>query len=178
MNEQADKPPAEAKPGAGPAPAKKGANLFFIIILVAAVIVAAAGGLVLASVLTGGHATKPESRGTQSVAAAPEYVFIPFGTAVVNLAEEKLNRYMKVTISLQVSRESAEAVERLILTERTAVFKDWIITCLSDKEINDVKGATNINRLRREVASGFNVILAQYGKDRIEAVFFEELNVQ
>jgi flagellar basal body-associated protein FliL len=144
-----------------------------------AVLVAAALGLAAAYALTSKLPEAPEKSEQQ---AAPEMLskreYVPFGTSVVNLAGGRLTRYLQVSIVLKVDKASAPAVQKQVQNGRKAVFKNWLITYLSDKRLEEVEGAAAIRRVQREVQDGFNAILAESGDTRVEAVLFEEFNIQ
>ena len=95
-----------------------------------------------------------------------------------NLTEDRLTRYVKVNITLEVDPTKADAMTKLMTGPDKAVFRNWLITYLSDKQLQDVKGANAMNRLRREIQDGFNAILAERGDLKVERVLFEDFNVQ
>ena len=106
------------------------------------------------------------------------YVFVPFDSVVVNLKGERLTRFLQASISFKVNAAHEEKLEEL-LEERKVVFQNWLITHLSDKYIDDVEGAASMRELQREIEDGFNALLAEMDVPvRIEAVLFEEFNVQ
>ena len=103
--------------------------------------------------------------------------FVSFGDVVVNLAEERLTRYLRVKIILVISEaDQKEFVEAL--PNKKAILKHWLISYLSDRSIQEVTGAAGVNRLRREILDQFNALLYPDGAERIRDVLFEEFNVQ
>ena len=143
-------------------------------------LVALAAGVVAAYALTPSEAA--EGAAADAVAdveeVAPEYEFVPFGDVQVNLSGARMTRYMHVVITLKVSKDSAGEVRKLVEESERAVFTNWLITFLSDKQLEDVDGAAAIRALQREILDGFNMILAESGEDRVDDVLFEEFNVQ
>ncbi len=103
--------------------------------------------------------------------------FIHFGELVVNLAEERLTRYVSVDLSLQVDENDQRAVTELVDKHR-AVLRNWLIGYLSDKRLDDVRGTAGVNRLRREILEHFNAILFPNGYDKIQDVLFVDFKVQ
>jgi flagellar basal body-associated protein FliL len=159
---------------------RRGIALVPVLAIVGAVVVAAACAAVVAFAMTGGP---PEQGGEAAPPGAlpkaeDESVFISFGEAFANLSEDRLTRYVKVKVTLQVGPTSADGVQDLMGGPKKAVFSNWLITYLSDKQLQDVKGATAMNRVRREILDGFNAILAEQGDLKVERVLFEEFNVQ
>ncbi len=103
--------------------------------------------------------------------------FIPFGDATVNLDDGRLNRYLRLVITLQVDEAQESKVKELIEAKR-AILKNWLLSYLSDKDMDDIRGAAGQNRLRREIQDYFNTVLFSDGYDRIHDVLFEEFNIQ
>ncbi len=106
-----------------------------------------------------------------------DIAFVPFGEIVVNLDDGRLSRYLRVNVTLQVSRNDSTLVEKRI-GEKHAILRDWIVGNLSDKTMDDIRGAAGQNRVRREIHDQFNTILFPDGPDRIQEILFEEFNVQ
>jgi len=159
---------------------RRGIALVPVLVVVVGVIMAVVCAAVVAFAVTGGASQQNGEAAASSDAPMrqDDSVFISFGEAFANLAEDRLTRYVKVNITLQVAPEQADAVQELISGPKKAVFSNWLITYLSDKQLEDVKGANAMNRLRREILDGFNAILAEQGEGKVERVLFEEFNVQ
>lgn len=106
-----------------------------------------------------------------------EFAFIEFGEAIVNVNSDRFNRYLKTKLTLQVDKEKQADIE-LLIEERRAMLKGWLLSHLADKTMEEIRGAAGQNRLRREIHDQFNTILFTDGYDPIEDVYFEEFNVQ
>jgi flagellar basal body-associated protein FliL len=149
-----------------------------LIAAVVVVLVAVALGLAAAYALSSKPAAPAAPPEASAQGAEPAHEYVPFGTTVVNLAGGRLTRYLQVTITLEVEKGLAPAVKEQ-MEAREAVFKNWLITFLSDKQLEEVEGGASIRRLRREVQDGFNAILAEGAPGAtIHDVYFEEFNVQ
>ena len=120
------------------------------------------------------HESKPSS--AKREAGANQLAFVPFGEVVVNLAEEKLSRYLRVTLTLQVDPAHEEAVKKAVERKKT-ILKNWLIGYLSDKELDEVRGAIAVNKARREIQEQFNRLLFPDGSDLIQEILFEEFTV-
>lgn len=103
--------------------------------------------------------------------------FISFGDTVVNLNSDRLNRYLRIAITLQVD-ETDETEVTEILDKKKTILKSWLISFLSDVSMEDIRGAVGQNRLRRQIQDHFNSTLFDDGYDRIHDILFEEFNVQ
>ena len=65
-----------------------------------------------------------------------------------------------------------------LLPKYKAIMKNWLISYLSDRSLQEVSGAAGVNRLRREIQEKFNALLFPVGAEKIHDVLFEEFNVQ
>jgi flagellar basal body-associated protein FliL len=120
--------------------------------------------------------TETDEHATETAAAAKP-AYIDFGDAVVNLDEGRLNRYLRITLTLQVDELHKDEIEDKVETNR-AVLKSWLLSYLSDKDMEAIRGAAGQNRLRREIQDHFNSVLFPDGYDRIHEVLFQEFNIQ
>jgi flagellar FliL protein len=160
---------ANAQPSAPPTVPSKGGIatwLFFVIGLVAV-----AAGFALPLLLTSFSMMKPApvSEGLRA--------FVPFGDVVVNLAEERLTRYLRVKIMLLVDAAQEKAVIDQVQKQKF-ILKSWLISYLSDKSLQEVSGRAGVERARREIQDYFNSRLFPDGSEKIRDVLFEEFNVQ
>ncbi len=157
---------------------RSGSALTTLVILLVVVGFAAAGALLAAQGLTkgagGGRA------GGAHGESAPEqgFEFVPFGTLVANLSEERLTRYVKATITLKVPEQQAAQMQKLLDSGKKAVFQNWLLLYLSDRQTDDVRGGAALAKLQRDVQDGFNAILAEQGDLRVEEVLITECNIQ
>ena len=110
-------------------------------------------------------------------------VFLPFGepgkdqSVVVNLDEGRMSRYLRIAISLQIPKSQEENFKKQIETKKI-VLRNWLLSKISDLDLDDIRGAAGQNRLRREIREQFNTVLCPDGYDQIYDVLFEEFNVQ
>jgi flagellar basal body-associated protein FliL len=74
---------------------------------------------------------------------------------VINLNEPQVTRYLRVIFSLGIADGDYSTATRLI-EKRTYEMKNWLIVYLSDLSLEEVRGAKNINRVRREVQDSLN----------------------
>jgi len=106
-----------------------------------------------------------------------ETAFVPFGAVSVNLDEGRLNRYLQVSITLQVAKDQEPDLTTMLETQK-APLTSWLIGHLSDKTLDEIRGAAGQNRLRREIRDQFNTVLYPDGYDRIYDVLFDNYAVQ
>lgn len=96
---------------------------------------------------------------------------------IVNLSSQSLNRYLRVRVALQVSQEDELVVAHLVEQNRVAL-RDWLITHLAGKTVDDLRGTEGINHLRKEVDEQFGQILSSDGDTMLQRVVFDEFNPQ
>ncbi|MFN9717813.1 MAG: flagellar basal body-associated protein FliL [Planctomycetota bacterium] len=112
-----------------------------------------------------------------------ETIFLPFADGekdsgiVVNLDEGRLTRYLRIAITMQIPKASEEEFKKKLET-RKIFLRNWLLSKISDLDIDDIRGAAGQNRLRREIRDQFNSVLCPDGYDQIYDVLFEEFNVQ
>ncbi|MTI69475.1 MAG: flagellar basal body-associated FliL family protein [Firmicutes bacterium] len=93
------------------------------------------------------------------------------GQIVVNLKNDRINRYLKTKIVLSYSNEDDEKV----LEKRKFQIKDIIIKILRDKEIDDIKTVEKTDALKTEIREKVNVI---FDKNIIKDVYITDFMVQ
>ena len=121
--------------------------------------------------------TTPEEPAVVAAAPAGPPAFITFDETVVNLNSDRLNRYLRIGITLQIQADEEEFVTEQ-LEMKKAILRSWLISYLADVSMEDIRGAAGQNRLRREIQDHFNSTLFEDGYDRIQDILFEEFNVQ
>ena len=115
--------------------------------------------------------------------AEEDTIFLPFGepgkdqSVVVNLDEGRMSRYLRIAISLQIPKSQEESLKKQIEAKKI-VLRNWLLSKISDLDLDDIRGAAGQNRLRREIREQFNTVLCPDGYDQIYDVLFEEFNVQ
>ncbi|NPA12610.1 MAG: flagellar basal body protein FliL [Aquificae bacterium] len=93
------------------------------------------------------------------------------GTFVVNLADKDADRYLKVTIILEVENEQVkQEVEK-----RLPQIKDSITTLLFTKTSYELKTAEGVERLKEEILRRVNAILPLGG---VKNVYFTDFVIQ
>lgn len=158
--------------------AKKNLMVFGVMLLVT-IAVGAGGGMFAAKLANGGGsattkdapATKPAGEHEEEMAS------VKLPAIIANLNEPKMQRYIHVVIILGVTKENQSAVSDLV-AKRKEEIKNWLVTYLSNLSMEEVRGATNLNRIQREILDMVNEHLFPNQKPRISRVLFEEFQVQ
>ncbi|MBN2809571.1 MAG: flagellar basal body-associated FliL family protein [Deltaproteobacteria bacterium] len=149
---------------------KKG--LLIIIILV--VLLLGGGGFGAYWFLLRTPAPTAEELAAQEAARKPEPVILPVFALkpfVVNLADKKSRRYLKVTMKLELSNpELLEEVEK-----RQAQIRDVVLTLLSSKTADEISTMEGKFLLRQDIIKRVNVNLVT---GKITKIYWEEFVVQ
>jgi flagellar basal body-associated protein FliL len=163
-----------ATPPAAPPARKRGRKLILIVVCLACIGAGAAVPMVI-SVPPIFAKSKGDAKGKGHGEEAT--VIVPFGEVVVNLAEERMNRYLRIKLAVLVDAESEKDVTAL-LTKQKAAVKSKLINHLAGKSLKDVSGSVGVNRLQREMLERIEEVLYPDGNSRIRSVLFEEYVVQ
>ncbi|MCA9066533.1 MAG: flagellar basal body-associated FliL family protein, partial [Planctomycetaceae bacterium] len=111
-----------------------------------------------------------------------ETVFLPFlgdkeTDIVVNLNDGRLTRFLTVSITLQIPKSQEEEIKKR-LTDKKIVLRNWLLSHISDKALDEIRGGSGQNRMRREIRDEFNSVLCPDGIDYIYDILFERFAVQ
>lgn len=129
------------------------------------------------------HVEEVKKNPTFELGKEEDTTFVPFASSgadkdiVVNLNEGRMTRFITVAITMQIPTSAKASFEKR-LGEKKAQLRNWLLSELADKEIDDIRGAAGQNRLRREIREHFNAVLFPDGYEQIYDVLFEQFNVQ
>jgi flagellar basal body-associated protein FliL len=169
-----------APTAAAPAPAKKKGKLVLIVVCLVSVTAGAATPMAVdVPALIG---TKPKEEGKEikkkkKPGHEEHLATVPVGDVAVNLSEERMTRYLRVKVAVQVEA----AMEKKVLEhveKNKAALKSWMISHIAGKTLKDVSGTVGVNRLQREMLERFEDILYPHGESPLRNVLFEEYIVQ
>lgn len=114
----------------------------------------------------------------QQTGAAAAWMYDAMEPVLANLDEPGVTRYVRVTISLELSPEMDPIKGKDFLDQRVLVLRDWLTTYFSGLSLEDVRGSRNLNRIKRDVQDQFNELLFPGAKPFVRQVFFKEFAVQ
>lgn len=139
-------------------------------------IAAAAGGFAVPIVLDMKSVGAAGNKSAEKAETHP--ALVSFGEhVVVNLAEERLSRYLRVRLLLVVDTGDESAVSER-LEKKKSFLKSWLLSYLADQTVQGISGAAGQNRIRREIRDHFNAMLFPNEAEKINDILFEEFNVQ
>ncbi|MDY3556844.1 flagellar basal body-associated FliL family protein [Gemmata sp. JC717] len=162
------------------APKKKGGKLILIIVC----LIALGGGAIVPMAMGGVPPFGKKAEGEKDKDKAPKKkptesktAIVPFGDVVVNLVEERQQRYLRLKIAVLVDAEAEKEVTGMVTAKKAAV-KSALIGHLAGKSTKDVSGSVGVQRMQRELLERIEEVLYPDGSSRIRAVLFEEYVVQ
>jgi len=98
-------------------------------------------------------------------------IFVPIGDFVVNLADTDVQRFVKVSITVEVLNEKIQNE----VNQYMPAIKDAIIDLISSKYYKDIRTPEGRERLKIELLKRLNALLPEGG---IKAVYFTSFVVQ
>jgi len=154
----------------GEAQPKKGSNLKWIIIGVVVLLVLGGGGFFAWKTFLNPEQNKgvAEERTAKMVELGPTF---PLDSFIVNLAGTSGERYLKITIELELKDISLTSE----LEKRKPQVRDTILLLLSSKTFEDVATFKGKTEIRNQITARLNGILAP---GSIKKVYFTEFVVQ
>ncbi|HOK66171.1 MAG TPA: flagellar basal body-associated FliL family protein [Anaerohalosphaeraceae bacterium] len=181
----------EAKGATAPAESSKSGWMFWAM-LGAVILGALSGGFALSQLLGGTDAecpaAQPAGDGTveknfdeflsKNGKDQPAWIYDGLEAVVSNLDEPGVTRYVRVTVSLEMSPEMDRAKGEPYLDERKLVLRDWLTTFFAGLSLEDVRGSRNLEKIKRQIQEQFNEILFPNGRPYIQRVLFREFAVQ
>ncbi len=102
----------------------------------------------------------------------PAGKLVPLETFIVNLADPGGNRYLRVTMDLEVSGGKPAEEE---LAARIPHLRDAVLMILPTKRYADISTTEGKTAMREELAQALNGLLA---KARVNRIYFKEFVIQ
>ena len=160
---------------------KSGGNMVLIIIIALLILLLVGGGLA-AFLLLGSDEPAPtptaaqsstttsqsSARSTNMLSIGPVY---PMDQFIVNLLSESGGRYLKVTLDIELDNNKLAAE----MDMKRSLVRDIIIRTLSAKTYEEISTLKGKDRLKDEIVSKLNEVLAD---GRVRNIFFTDFVVQ
>ncbi|ADY73873.1 flagellar basal body-associated protein FliL [Desulfurobacterium thermolithotrophum DSM 11699] len=148
----------------------------FIILIVLLLLLGIGGGVAYKFLVLDKKKVESQEKQAQRIIEeikATEKVGVMFdlGTFVVNLADTDIERYLKVSIVLELKDQKIQAEAQKRLPE----IKDAITTLLLTKKSSEIRTPEGIEFLKEEIAKRVNAILPLGG---VKNVYFTEFIIQ
>jgi flagellar FliL protein len=98
-------------------------------------------------------------------------IFVPIGNFIVNLADTDVQRYVKVSITIEVINQKVQNE----IQQYMPAIKDVIINILSSKYYKDIKTPEGREKLKIEMLKKINSLLPNGG---VKAIYFTDFVIQ
>jgi len=167
-----------------------GGMLQWIIMAVVVAVCAGAGfglGRLFAAFRTPGVAEPPQ----QNEPAQAEYLKTDGSTAgseknwyhdlepvVANLDEPGVTRYVRATLTLEISSEVDKKKGIALLEEKKPLLTNWLTIYLASQTLEDTRGEKNLKRIQSQILDVFNEKLFHNTKPQIKRILLKEFAVQ
>jgi flagellar basal body-associated protein FliL len=165
------------------------------VILAGIIVVSAAGGYGAAKIFarTGPGAESPlpppQPQAAQD-AGAPELLSsgkaqpsqggwsIDLEPVIANLNEPGVTRYVRATLTLEMSAEADKEKAKKFIEDRIPAVRNWLTIYLAGLTVEDVKGSKNLRRVQTQIQDSLNELLFGDGKPLISKILFKEFAIQ
>jgi flagellar basal body-associated protein FliL len=97
---------------------------------------------------------------------------------IANLNVNDVTRYVRASLTLEVSVDVDEEKGTAFLDEKKPVLTNWLTVYLASLSLDDIRGDTNLKRIQSQVLDAFNEKLFPDSKPKIKNILFKEFAVQ
>ena len=119
---------------------------------------------------------KLEARG--SADGAQESWYYDLDPVIANLDVADVTRYVRASLTLEVSSEVDEKKGTTFLDEKKPILTNWLTVYLASLGLDDIRGDSSLKRIQSQVLDGFNEKLFPDSKPKIKRILFKEFAVQ
>jgi len=99
-------------------------------------------------------------------------------SVVANLDEPGVTRYVRATLTLEMSSDVDEKKAAVFLEEKKPILTNWLTIYLASLNLDSIRGDRNLKRIQSQILDGFNERLFPDAKPRIKHILFKEFAVQ
>lgn len=104
--------------------------------------------------------------------------FFDLEPVVANLDVADVIRYVRASLTLEVSSEVDEKKGTAYLNEKKPVLTNWLTVYLASLGLDDIRGDSSLKRIQSQVLDAFNEKLFPDSKPKIKHILFKEFAVQ
>jgi flagellar basal body-associated protein FliL len=163
------------------------------VILVVVVLICVGAGLFVGRLFAGSPEpetmesdTKPDaSKQTEKPKAdkdsskeSGKFWYYELDPVVANLNEPTVTRYVRASLTLEMSAEMDQKDGTAFLDEKKPVLINWLTVYLSSLSLDDVRGDKNLRSIQAHIRDAFNEQLFPDSKSQIKQVLIKEFPVQ
>ena len=161
------------------------------LIIVVVVVIFAGAGFTLSRLLAGSTASQTSGISEQgqsyqleninakgSAAGFQKSWYYHLEPVIANLDVDDVTRYVKASLTLEVSFEVDEKNGRAFIDEKKPILTNWLTVYLASLGLEDIRGDSNLKRIQSHVLDAFNEKLFPDSKPKIMSILFKEFAVQ
>jgi flagellar basal body-associated protein FliL len=97
---------------------------------------------------------------------------------VANLDEPGVTRYVRVSITLEISSALERSKGEKLLEEKNPILTNWLTIYLAGLTLEDARGDRNLKRIQLQILDAFNERLFPDAKPQIKHILFKEFAIQ
>jgi len=97
---------------------------------------------------------------------------------IANLNVADVTRYVKASLTLEVSSDVDEKKGVTFLNEKKPILTNWLTVYLSSLGLDDIRGDSNLKHIQSQILDAFNEKLFPDSKPKIKHILFKEFAVQ
>ncbi len=178
----------------GPSPQEKksgkGGSILPWIITGAVVLLCAGAGLGLGRLFAKGNAPAEQTteegqtplaqqpQTSQRTAEGENVWYFDLEPLVANLDEPSVTRYVRATLTLEISTELDAKQGMALLEQKRPLLINWLTIYLSSLSLEEARGDRNLKRIQTDVRDAFNEKLFGELKPPIKRILFKEFAIQ
>jgi flagellar basal body-associated protein FliL len=166
---------------------KTGIGIVTWIILAVIVVICAGSGLLLGRLFAGSN--EPQTQPAQADELTPVETgdsgkdsgsrwYYDLEPVVANLDEPGVTRYVRATITLEISSSLEQNKGVTLVEEKKPVLTNWLTIYLASLTLEDTRGDRNLKRIQLQILDAFNETLFPDAKPLIKHVLFKEFAIQ
>jgi len=163
------------------------------VIMIAVVGLCAGGGFSLGRLFAGSRT--PQAAGSDPNSAAASHVedlkadndsakdsdkvwYYDLDPVVANLNEPTVTRYVRASLTLEMSSELDAKKGATFLDEKKPILINWLTVYLSSLGLEDIRGDNNLRSIQSHIRDAFNEELFPDSKSQVLQVLIKEFPVQ
>ena len=163
------------------------------IIMLVVVVICAGAGLFAGRLFAGSRRPQADERGSESAASTQaedlkadkdsskqsgKFWYYELDPVVANLNEPTVTRYVRASLTLEMSAELDQKKGTAFLDEKKPILINWLTVYLSSLSLEDVRGDKNLRSIQSQIRDAFNEELFPDSKPQIKQVLIKEFPVQ
>jgi flagellar basal body-associated protein FliL len=163
------------------------------IIIFVVVLICAGAGFGLGRLFAGSGAPEADESSSKSGASAQiedlkadndsakdsgKVWYYDVGPVVANLNEPNVTRYVRASLTLEMSADFDVKKGTVFLDEKKPILINWLTVYLSSLSLEDIRGDNNLRSIQSHIRDAFSEKLFPDSKSQIKQVLIKEFPVQ